>query len=194
MRAVTAELRAASSLAAFANRFAAARVIALVEHRLAQVDLRGDASDPAFRAAVRRAIGVDLPVAPNTVAQAGDRAVLWLGPDEWLVVGDGDPAELESALARALTGLHAAAVDVSASRAVIALAGPYARCVLAKGCGLDLHPRSFASARCAQTLLARAQVILHQVANTPAYRLHVRASFAAYLAEWLLDAAREFET
>jgi sarcosine oxidase subunit gamma len=42
-------------------------------------------------------------------------------------------------------------------------------------------------------VLARAQVIIHQVTDTPAYRLFVRASFAAYLAEWLLDAAHEYE-
>jgi sarcosine oxidase subunit gamma len=119
--------------------------------------------------------------------------VLWLGPDEWLVVADAEPAALAGRLARALASRHAAVIDVSASRAVIALSGPQARTVLAKGCGLDLHERSFAPARCAQTLLARAPVIIHQVAAMPAYRVFVRASFAAYLAEWLLDAAGEFE-
>jgi sarcosine oxidase subunit gamma len=194
MRAVTVELRSASPLAALAPRFAARHGVTLAERVLAQVNLRGDAADPAFRAAVRTAIGGDVPIEPNTVTTAADGcAVLWLGPDEWLVVGDGDPAALTARLEQALAGLHAAATDVSASRAVIALAGPHARTVLAKGCGLDLHPRSFASARCAQTLLARAQVILHQVADTPAYRLHVRVSFAAYVAEWLLDAASELE-
>jgi len=191
---VTDELRAASPLEAFAARFAARRGVALAERSLAQVNLRGDAADPAFRAAVRAALGGDVPVEPNTAAPAADGcAVLWLGPDEWLAVAPEEPAALAARLAQALAGQHAAAIDVSSSRAVIELAGPHARAVLAKGCGLDLHPRSFAAGCCAQTLLARAQVILHQVADTPEYRLHVRASFAAYLAEWLLDAAREYE-
>jgi sarcosine oxidase subunit gamma len=194
MPAVTDELREASPLAGFAPRFAALRGVALVERSLAQIDLRGDPGDAAFRAAVRRALGGDVPTEPNTAAAAADgRAVLWLGPDEWLVVGAGDPAALTATLTQALAGLHAAAVDISASRAVIELAGPQARAVIEKGCGLDLHPRSFAAGRCAQSVLARAQVIIHQVADTPTYRLFVRASFAAYLAGWLLDAAREYE-
>src|SRR5712692_4605465 len=42
---------------------------------------------------VGEALGVALPVEPNTVATRGQRSVLWLGPDEWLVVDDGTPAE-----------------------------------------------------------------------------------------------------
>ena len=40
-----------------------------------------------------------LPVEPCTVAAAGERRVLWLGPDEWLVVG---PAGTEAATLGAL--------------------------------------------------------------------------------------------
>jgi sarcosine oxidase subunit gamma len=61
------------------------------------------------------------------------------------------------------------------------------RDLLAAGCSLDLHPRAFAPDRCAQTLLARAQVILEQ-RGEDAFRLHVRGSFAVYLASWLIDA------
>ncbi|MQA76692.1 MAG: sarcosine oxidase subunit gamma, partial [Solirubrobacterales bacterium] len=45
---------------------------------------------------------------------------------------------------------------------------------------------------CTQTMLAKAQVVLQQLDDRPAYRVHVRASFAEYLARWLLDAAVEY--
>jgi sarcosine oxidase subunit gamma len=41
---------------------------------------------------------------------------------------------------------------------------------------------------CAQTLVARANVLLQQMDDAPTYRLFVRPSFAAYLAAWLADA------
>jgi sarcosine oxidase subunit gamma len=53
---------------------------------------------------------------------------------------------------------------------------------------IDLHPRAFGPGRCAQTLLARANVIVHQVGDEPRYRLYARPSFVAYLAAWLNDA------
>ena len=89
--------------------------------------------------------------------------------------------------ARALRGVGAA-VDLSANRTTLELRGPASRDVLAAGCALDLHPRAFRPGRCAQTLLARAQVVLEQVDAEPAYRLLVRGSFAGYVATWLADA------
>ena len=38
--------------------------------------------------------------------------------------------------------------------------------LLASGCSLDLHPRAWRSGMCAQTLFAKAQVILHERAET----------------------------
>jgi sarcosine oxidase, subunit gamma len=116
--------------------------------------------------------------APGEVAEWGERSVLWLGPTEWLVVGPGPD----------LPG----GVDVSANRTTIELSGPHARDVLEKGCTLDLHPRAFSTGRCAQTTVARAQVILWQTSDAPVYRLMVRGSFAQYLADWLVDAMQEY--
>ncbi len=137
--------------------------------------------------------GLPLPLEPNRVAAMGPVRILWLGPDEFLVTTpDGAMPELLPRLARAVAGRTAAVIDVSSSRAVITLAGIEARAVLAKGCGLDLHPRAFAAGQCAQTLLARVPVILDQVSPAPAYRLFVRRSYAAWLFDWLADAAEEF--
>lgn len=158
-----------------------------------QLDLRGAPDDAGFRAAARGALGFDLPTVPNTVAFGGNLAALWLGPDEWLIAGPFDEvARLAEALKSALQDVRSALVDVSAARTVLELTGPWARDVLEKGCPLDLHPRAFGPGRCAQTVLARAQVVLEQTDETPAYRLFVRASFARYLAHWLADAMAEY--
>lgn len=157
----------------------------------AQLDVRLDPTDESARHAVETVAG-RLPLTPNTVHGGPDAAVLWLGPDEWLVVGpaDGDAA-LESQLRAATAGTGASIVDVSANRTTLELFGPDARRILESGCPLDLHPRAFGPGRCAQTLLARANVILWQTADRPepVYRLLVRPSFASYVAAWIADAA-----
>jgi sarcosine oxidase subunit gamma len=160
---------------------------------LVQIALRGNSGNAAFLAAVRTALGLDLPVTAGAVAEAGPLRALWLGPDEWLLVApDGSAAALMVALEKALDGVHAQVVDVSANRTVLAVEGPRAADLLAKGLTLDLHPRAFGPGRVTQTILARAAVILEQRGEAPAYRLYVRNSFAAYLASWLLDAASEY--
>jgi sarcosine oxidase subunit gamma len=157
---------------------------------LAQVDLRADPADQAVTARLGAVVGGALPTTPNTVA--GDVAgahALWLGPDQWLVVGppttEGD---LERRLRGALDGAHGSVVDVSANRTTLELRGPNAWTILEGGCSIDLHPRAFGRRRCAQTLLARANVIIEQLTDEPLYRIFVRPSFAIYLATWLTDA------
>lgn len=159
---------------------------------LTQLNLQLDPHGaPADRIAA--ALGVSLPTTPNTVADAGHLSILWLGPREWLVIGpDGAAPETTALLRTALSDEPASLVDVSANRTTLELAGPASREVLEKGCSLDLHSRAFGPGQCAQTLLAKVNVVLHQLDAEPCYRVLVRGSFARYSADWLLDAMDEF--
>jgi len=161
----------------------------------AKLNLRGHLSDPGFGAAVAGALGLDLPARPGIAAGDGVSA-LWLGPTEWLVVGGVDrEADLAARLQGALAGRHAAVTNVTDNWTVIALAGPKALDVLAKGCPLDLHPRAFPVGSVAQSMVAQADVILHRADDAdgaPRLRLYVRRSFAQYLWDWLADAALEY--
>jgi len=151
-----------------------------------QLELRRRARGAAYLA------NVPLPLEPNRVSAMREVRTLWLGPGEWLItVPDGAVPELPARLARALEGGRLVLTDQSSSRAVITIAGVSARALLEKGCGLDLHPRSFAPGHCAQTLFAGLPVILDQT-GAAAYRLFVSRSTARWLAEWLIDAAQEF--
>jgi len=148
---------------------------------LAQLALRGEAG-----------LLPGLPTAPNATATIGELRALWLRPEEWLLIGPpGREDAIHAGLSETLAGRAVQVVDVTASRTTIELTGARATELLSKGCGLDLHPRAFAPGRCAQTLLARAGVILDLVEPAPVWRVLVRASYARYLADWLAAAARE---
>jgi sarcosine oxidase, subunit gamma len=150
-----------------------------------QINLRVKGDD-ATR--VNAVLGAPLPIVANTWSGPA----LWLGPDEWLVASvDETPERLAGALRGSLDGVHHSVVDVSANRTIIEIGGTDARTVLAKGCPLDLQGGAFGAGQCAQSLLAKSQVILQCVDARPTFRLFVRISFASYVAEWLLDAAAE---
>lgn len=160
---------------------------------LGMVNLRGNAADPALAPAVKKATGVDLPDAVNRVTGKADGVhILGLGPDEWLIVTPaGGEHDAQAKLAKATADLHAAVTQVGEARTTIRIAGPNARETLNKGCALDLHPRAFGPGACAQTILARADMTLHQVADD-AYDVIVLRSFAEYVWTWLEDAAGEY--
>lgn len=149
------------------------------------------------------ALGTGLPERVADTARAGAHTALWLGPDEWLVVSSGssgssgslvssaEPGRLVADLVEALAGDFGSVVDVSANRTTLELSGAAARQVLEKGCPADLHPRSFGPGDAVTTTLGPVPVLLWQ-SGPLTYRILPRASFADYVARWLLDAMTEF--
>jgi sarcosine oxidase subunit gamma len=158
-----------------------------------QLVVRGNASAGDFKARVARVLGVEVPVTANTAHRNAGNALLWLGPDEWLVVAAAQAgADLAMRLDEALDTLHHAVVDVSHSRTVIGLSGARARDVLMKGTNVDLHARRFAPDNCIQARLGRCHMLLHQLDDIPSYDVYVHRSFAVYAWSWLSDAAAEY--
>ncbi|HEV8087738.1 MAG TPA: sarcosine oxidase subunit gamma family protein [Actinomycetota bacterium] len=144
---------------------------------LTQIDVRCGQAEAAR---------LGFPTEPNTVTGDMARGALWLGPDEWLVVAaPGDPSVVADGLDALLMNTRHAVVDVSANRAVIELHGPRRLAMLASACSLDLDPAGgWVPGVCAQTLLARAPVILQELSD--ATRVFVRPSFADYVVDRLL--------
>jgi len=144
---------------------------------LAQVDVRC-APDDAAR--------LGFPLEPNTVTGDPVRGMLWLGPDEWLVVAAPDTeAALAAELEAALAGTHHSVVDVTSNRTVIEFGGAERWRLLAGGCPIDLDPAGgWCPGLCAQTLYGRAQVLLQEF--EAATRMFVRPSFADYVVDRLL--------
>jgi len=121
---------------------------------------------------------------PLRSAQAADHRALWLGPDQWLLIGDG--------FSEALAVAGGFLTDVSHGRAAVRIGGPRARELLAKGCSLDLHARVFRPGHCAQTSIARTSVLLHALGPDDGFDLYCARSYAQSLWHWLTEAAAEF--
>ena len=160
---------------------------------LAHLNVRGSSDDAEFVAGLQR-LGVTLAMTPNTVYEARDHRVFWLGPDEWLLTCDlAVETNLYAGLSDLMASCFCSVTEVSGGQTIIRLSGRNAVDVLAKGCTIDLHPRVFAPGQCAQTNLAKTVVLLRPcVSNTPAYEIIVRRSFADYLWQWILKSAVEY--
>ncbi|MBZ8133970.1 sarcosine oxidase subunit gamma [Afifella sp. IM 167] len=142
------------------------------------------------------ATGLDLPPAPLMSVVNGERAVLWLGPDEFLVLApEGEAAGLADAVASGLKDVHHQFTEVSDYYTCIAVEGPKARKALMKLTTLDLHPRAFSVGTVAGSNFAQAQGWLwleHEAEGAARFRLYVRWSMAEYLWGTLAEAGREW--
>ncbi|MFI2367971.1 sarcosine oxidase subunit gamma [Streptomyces sp. NPDC018833] len=159
---------------------------------LTQLALRLRPGSPAAQA-VESSLGITLP-GPLRAEMSDDVKVLWMGPDEWLLVApEGQQDDLVAHLRVAIGDEFATVTDVSAQRTTLALSGHLVRTVLAQGCAIDLDPRVTPVGSCLTTVLASAPITLVVRAEAASsVWLLVRSSFASYLATWLVDACTEY--
>ena len=149
--------------------------------------LRGGAE---VRAAAEAVFGAAVPARACRAGVQGERAALWLGPDEWLLIApEAGTAALTAALSAALEQLPHSLVDVSHRQSAFTVSGPQAATLLSAGCPLDLDESAFPVGMCTRTVLAKAEVVLWRTAPT-VFRLEVSRSFAAYASQFLAEAAR----
>jgi methylglutamate dehydrogenase subunit D len=160
------------------------------DYALADVAARRGRSD-ALSDRVRAAFGLDLPLGPRRAAK-GPIAFASAGPAQWLAIArDVEPRSFEAWLASELEGV-AFITDCSDDRVVLAVGGPKARSVLAKGVPVDLHPRAFGRNGSAVTVAHHIAVHLWQVDDAPTFELAVHRSDAASFWHWLIEAGCEF--
>ena len=143
-------------------------------------NVRGDPSEPAFVADVRRLSGLALPLEPCTATRAAARSLLWLGPTSWLWIDGADGAAPDFEAARKqLNAVGGALFDVSVAHAGWLVSGALAATVLNRGCPLDLRPHAFGGGRCAQNLLGHLPALVYRPNERPAFVVMVPRSLAS---------------
>jgi sarcosine oxidase subunit gamma len=159
-------------------------------------------------AAAAAAWGVGFSDEPCRAIVKGERASLWLGPDEFLVldaavagsaVAAGMPgateaeAAIEASLGQALTGIPYSLVNVSHRQFALELRGRHAATILNGACPLDLDLAEFPVGMCTRTVFAKADIVLWRT-ESEIFHVEVWRSFAAYVTGLLDEIARDFDT
>ena len=156
------------------------------------INLRGKPESTGFLAGVLKALGCEPPTEANTVVDAGDNRISWLGPDEWLIVTPaGKQGQVKADLLDALGDVFSSVVDNSSGLTMLHITGDRAGELLSSDCPLDLHPRAFKLGQCAQTRLAKAGMTISPIDG--GFEVIIRRSFADYLLLWLQETALGLE-
>lgn len=110
----------------------------------------------------------------------GERSLLWLGPDEFLLLSpNNDVPPLPNA------------VDVSHRDTALSVSGPRAAWAINAFCALDLHPTAFPVGMCMRTVFGKAGIMLW-CTHEQTFHIDVARSFAPYVWDCLEEARREF--
>ena len=158
---------------------------------LDKINLRCDAGNAVIGKAVKKMVGAPIPTEANTFNHAGHRSIIWLGPDEWLILAEnGASDDIIAELSNPKAG-HTAVVEISDALGAVTLEGAHVRDVLAKHCAIDFHPRAFKPGMAVQSILAHAGVTIACLEDNKMMVIG-RTSFMPYILDLLQDASIEY--
>ena len=158
--------------------------------RWAYVIVRGRVTDTAFVQAASAILGAALPQQAKQVVSGQRMHMLWLSPDEWLVVGAyAERDQLLGHWQQGLRGVFAQVVDNSGGFTALAISGAEAETVLRHVTPYDVA--SIGAQQCAATVMAKAGMVLVRQDATQML-LICRRSFADYIWRLLQKAARPY--
>ncbi|WP_281825357.1 sarcosine oxidase subunit gamma [Jannaschia rubra] len=133
------------------------------------------------------ALGLFLPTGVSNVVRHGERAVVCLGPDEWLVTApEGERDAIVEAFATIYDQTPHSLVEISDRELTYRITGPAAFTLMTIGCPRDLS--RLTPGRAVRTVFDGATVILWRDAED-AFRLDVWRSFAPHVRD-LLETGR----
>lgn len=158
---------------------------------LGHLNLRGNSQDTAFLAGVHKALGVALPITPCSSEKSDLAQIMWLAPDEWLIVVDsGKEFEMEQKLRSCLTG-HFAVSDISGAQTLLEISGENVIELMMKSTGYDVHLDSFPVGKVIGTTFAKAGAHILRLSENK-FQLVIRRSFSDYVWLWIQQASKEY--
>ncbi len=153
------------------------------------ITVRGDMTSPDMQDAIMQACRLDMPGTLQANV-AGERGVLWMSPDEILVLCPyAEAGKIVQSLSNSLRSCHSLVLDVSDARAVFQLRGDRLRDVLAKVTPIDLSPQAFAPGTVRRTRFAQVSAAVW-MDDPRSARIVCFRSVAQYMFDLLSTAAQ----
>ena len=156
-----------------------------------KINLRLDPNDKNCVSSCSEILETMLPTKANTYStNAINEKIMWLGPNEWLIVSDDDDAFLK--LLNEIGNLEASVTDVSENRTIIRIRGEDIYVLLSKFLVLDLEKNLSTDSSCAQTLFVKVPVLLVR-SRYDAIDIFANRSHANYIYNLIVDGTKNLD-
>ena len=158
-----------------------------------KINLRIDTNNNSL-ATCSKILNIMLPTKPNTYTKKDYLKVIWLGPDEWLIINSEDNLFLK--LKDKLGDIEASVTDISENRTIIRISGEKIFTLLSKFLVLDLEKNLGSVSSCAQTLFVKVPILLvrnYKKQQMPEIDILVNRSHANYIYSLLVDGTNNLD-
>ncbi len=159
-----------------------------------KINIRGKSSDKEFMKNIGSALNLVLPIEPNVRIFNNNISIMWLGPNEWLVVTpENEKDGIISLLNSNLNPQKTAITDVSFNRTVLRLEGEKVFTLLSKFLVANLKKILKTNFSVAQTIFIKIPVLFvrNNTDEEPtSLDLHLNRSHTKYVYELLVDGSK----
>ena len=160
-----------------------------------KINLRLDPNNNDYMSICGKILGAVLPTKPNTYVQNEKVKIIWVGPDEWIVINDQEN-ELFIKLKNELGDLEASVTNISENRTIIRLSGKKIITLLSKFLVLDLEKNLGTQSSCAQTIFVKVPILLvrnNDNNQIPIIDIFTNRSHANYIYNLLVDGTKNLD-
>tara|TARA_B100001027_G_scaffold148826_1_gene104204 strand:- start:574 stop:1149 length:576 start_codon:yes stop_codon:yes gene_type:complete len=159
-----------------------------------KINIRGKSSDKEFMKNIGSALNLVLPIEPNVRIFNNNISIMWLGPNEWLVITpENEKDGIISLLKSNLNPQKTAITDVSFNRVVLRLEGEKVFTLLSKFLVANLEKILKTNFSVAQTIFLKIPVLFvrNNTDEEPtSLDLHLNRSHTNYVYELLVDGSK----
>ena len=159
-----------------------------------KINIRGKSSDKEFMKNIGSALNLVLPIEPNVRIFNNNISIMWLGPNEWLVITpENEKDGIISLLKSNLNPQKTAITDVSFNRVVLRLEGEKVFTLLSKFLVANLEKILKTNFSVAQTIFLKIPVLFvrNNTDEEPtSLDLHLNRSHTNYIYELLVDGSK----
>tara|TARA_B100000678_G_scaffold60241_1_gene48708 strand:+ start:867 stop:1442 length:576 start_codon:yes stop_codon:yes gene_type:complete len=159
-----------------------------------KINIRGKSSDKEFMKNIGSALNLVLPIEPNVRIFNNNISIMWLGPNEWLVITpENEKDGIISLLKSNLNPQKTAITDVSFNRTILQLQGEKVFTLLSKFLVANLEKILKTNFSVAQTIFIKIPVLFvrNNTDEEPtSLDLHLNRSHTKYVYELLVDGSK----
>ena len=159
-----------------------------------KINLRVNSTNNKYMSSCGKILEAILPTRPNTYTKNENVKIIWLSPDEWLVINNKDA--LFKKLKDEIGNLEASVTNISENRTIIRISGEKIYTLLSKFLVLDLEKNLSDQSSCAQTLFVKVPILLvrnHKDAQIPEIDIFANRSHANYIYNLIVDGTKNLD-
>ena len=157
--------------------------------------IRGDPKNKKLVTKIKSVIGLPLPK-PLSYVEGKGRRILWMGPDEFLIMAPQNEFSLISdQIIEFSKNQGYATADISDSLCILGIRGKFARETLMKGCSLDFISPDFSIGSVVSTIFEKMPITiiqLNSIAENNVFQILLNRSYAHHFWLWLEASSKEY--